>query len=72
MYHKILEIQQDWFGKFVHYQSVEGEYYFVIVSQLHEYKYLPDQLRALHNQIICANSDMIELKEGVGKSFSED
>ncbi|KAK1383620.1 hypothetical protein POM88_021355 [Heracleum sosnowskyi] len=69
MEYNILEIEHDQHGKYVGYQAMEGELSFMSLDHLQKFKYMPDQFRALHYQIMCANSDMIFLKEEIGKAL---
>ena len=67
----ILEIEHDRFGKSMQYQLMDKERSYLFIDQLENFKYMPDELRALHYQIICANHDMITLKEMVGKALAK-
>ena len=47
------------------FKSTDGEFYNVSINQMLELKYQPNDLGALHYQILCATLEMIKLKEKV-------
>ena len=50
---------------------MDKERSYLFIDQLENFKYGLNELKTLHYQIICANLDMITLKEMVGKALAK-
>ena len=62
---KILKVLKDQWGPYVIFKSTYGKFHDISIVKMLEFIYNPNDLRALHYQILCANIELIELKEKV-------
>ena len=62
---KILKVLKDQWGPYVIFKSTDGKFHDLSIVKMLEFRYNPNDLRALHYQILCANIELIELKEKV-------
>ena len=56
------------------FKSTDEKFHDISIVKMLEFRYNPSDLRALHYQILCANIEMIELKEkvAIALTISED